>query len=186
MIDVSKYQIPKFEEFKKTYSFEEKNELKFAAHIATMYHEFAYHQMISFCATNNEFFEKNLPDDDPVINTYLCKAWSNVYSIYVLLRTVIEAVKKINEALLKKDVVENPYKDKIKEIVDIANDIVKHPMFNGDNSSAYWPNSLGSGDEIDVQKWIDKTTPYSIIKIYPEKDFYIVCNYLEHTAELIP
>lgn len=186
MIEGYKYSIPKFEEFKKSYNFGEKIEIRFATHIAIMYHEFAYHQMISFCNTNNEFFEKNLPNNDPEINTYLYKAWSNAYSVYVLIRTTIEAVRKINKELLNDVDINDIYKNRIKEIVDVANDMIKHPMFNGtDKSCAYLPTGLSRGGEIDVQKWIDKTSPSLTIEIYPEKDFYTVCNYLEHIAELL-
>ncbi len=186
MISVSKYKIIKFEDFKKSYDFGTNIELKFATHIAIMYYEFAYYQMINFCNTTDEFFKKNLPVDDPAINTYLYEAWSNAYSVYVLLRTTIEAVKKVNKELLKDNNISDFYKKRIKEIIDIANDIVKHPMFNNvANSCAYLPISLSLGGGIDIQKWVDKTTPSSNIEIDPEKDFYSVCNYFEYIAELI-
>jgi len=186
MIDVSKYKIPKFEAFELSYDFKSKIEIKFATHIAIMYHELAYHQMINFSDINNEFFEKNLPANDTAIDTYLYKAWSSAYSVYALLRTTTEAVRKINKELLNETDIRDSYKTRIKEIIDIANDMIKHPMFNDtDASCAYLPTGLGRGGEIDVQKWIDKTTPSSTIEIYPEKDFYTICNYLEHIAELI-
>lgn len=183
MIEVSKYKIPKFEEFERVHVAGKEPEIRFAARIAVTYHEFAYHQMINFCEVNNHFFEQNLEDNDPEINTYLNKAWADAYSMYALLRTVIEAVRKLNETLLGKATIEDHYKSRIKEIVDIANNMVKHPMFNGENSSAYLPTSLGRGGEIDMQKWIDKTSPSSSIEINPEKDFYAVCGYLEYVAE---
>jgi hypothetical protein len=186
MIDVSKYKIPKFENLKKSYDFKLKTEIKFAAHVAIMYHEFAYHQVVNFCDTNCEFFEKNLSENNPAINTYLYKAWSQAYSVYTLLRTTIEATRRINKEFLQNNDIGDFYNRGIKKIADVANDIIKHPMFNGTNAScAYLPIGLGLGDEIDVQKWTDRTSPSSTIEIYPEEDFYTVCNYLEHIAELI-
>ena len=185
MIEEYKYKIPKFEEFRKIYNFRDKTELKFATHIAIVYHEFAYHQMMSFLETNNEFFEKNLSENDPAINTYLNKAWSNAYSVYALLRTTIEATGKINEKLLEVRDIGNTYKERIKEIVDIANNVVKHPMFNNSvNSSACLPASLTRGGGIGIQKWVGKIAPSSTMEIDPEKDFHTICGYLENVAEL--
>lgn len=183
MTKVSKYQIPKFEEFERTGVKKQDAEIRFAARIAVMYYEFAYHQMINFCETNNEFFEQNLPDNDPQISTHLNRGWSNAFGMYTLLRTVIDAVRKINDAILDKNSIEEHYRTKIKEIVDITNDMVKHPIFNGNNSCAYLPTSLGRSGEIDIQKWTDKNSPSSNVEIYPEKDFYSVCNYMEYVAD---
>ncbi len=182
MIDVIKYQIPNFEKFEQADVKKQDLEIRFATHIAVMYHEFAYYQMINFCKTSSELFEQNFPNNDPQIDTYLYKAWSSAFGIYALMRTVIEAVRKINDAMLKKNSIAEYYQAKIKKIIDITNDIVKHPMFNGGNSRAYLPIRIGRGGEIDIQEWIDKTNPSSGVEIYPEEDFYFVCNYLEYIA----
>ncbi len=188
MIDIPKYQIPKFQVLSKEYDFKQKTDVKYASYIACMYYEFAYYQMLDFCSTTNKFFEEALPEDSPLIDTYLYKSWSHAYSMYALLRTTIEAVRKVNKEFLSDAEVGDFYKEKIKEIVDIANDVVKHPMFNNngviDASYAYRPSALYRWDEIEIQQWSDQTTPSSSLTIAPEKDFYMIQNYLEHIADL--
>ncbi len=190
MIDEAKYQIPQFEKFKKAYSFGEGTDLKFAAAVASMYHEFAFYQMIDFCIGYEEFFKENLPASDPRINTSVHKAWSRAYSMYVLLRTTIEATQKINRALMREGDIESFHKQRIKDIAYIANDVIKHPMFNstksGSNESfAYWPASLSRDGGIDVYRWVNQSAPFVTMDLHPEEDFYTVCTYLEHVATVL-
>jgi hypothetical protein len=189
MITISKYQIPKFEEIRNSYDFKDKVELKYASYIACLYYEFAYYRMLGFSDVRDKFFKEN-PSDHNVIYTYLNQSWSEAYSIYALLRTSIEAIRKINKGLLNENQIDSYYKTKIKEIVDITNDIIKHPMFNdptnpADASQAYRPISLYIDGLIDIERWIDQTTPSSTLTINPMKDFDAMHNYLEYIADLI-
>jgi len=189
MITIPKYQIPKFENIRFNYDFKDRTDLQFASMIACLYYEFAYYQMLGFSDICNQNFKDNSTDNN-VRNTYLNRSWSEAYAIYALLRTCIEAVRKINKELLDENRIETYYKNKIKNIVDITNDIIKHPMFNDinnpkDASQAFRPNSLDIGGNIDVDRWIDQTTPSSTLTISPIQDFESVKNYLEHIAELL-
>lgn len=189
MITISKYQIPKFQDIRSGYDFKKRTDLKYAAYIACLYYEFAYYQMLGFSDNNNQFFKEN-PEDAKIIDEYLHKGWSGAYAMYALLRTVIEAVRKINKALVDENSISSHYKTAIKNIVDITNDVVKHPMFNdttdpSDASQAYRPVSLNIGGEIDIERWVDQASPSSTLEIDPFKDFVTVRNYLEHIAEIL-
>ncbi len=186
MITISKYTIPNFEDIRHNYNFKDRIDLKYASYIACLYYEFAYYRMLGFSDIRSRFFKENLPDNN-LINNYLNQSWSEAYSVYALLRTSIEAVRKINKGLLNENLINSYYKTKIKNIINITNDIIKHPMFNdaSGQSQAYRPISLDIGGNIDIERWIDKTTPSSTLSISPMEDFEAVKNYLEHIAELL-
>ena len=189
MITIPKYKISEFEDIRNGYNFGNRIDLKFASEITCLYYEFAYYQILGFSDTYNKFF-KEAPDDHDSIISYLNQSWSQAYAIYALLRTCIEAIRKINKGLLSENQISDHYKYRIKEIIDITNDIIKHPMFNNTNDSsdtsiAYRPISLDIGGEIDVERWIDQSSPSDTLKISPMRDFETVQNYIKHIAQLL-
>jgi hypothetical protein len=184
MIDHPKYGIPEFLSLANDPVLKTNHELRFAAYTAGLYYEFAYYQMLDFSTVTNEMYEKEPAPNSPETEAYLYRAWSHAYAMYALLRTTIEAVRKINAEVLKKDVGDF-YKNRIKEIVDTANDIVKHPIFNGSGSYAHRPLSLYRWGDIEIQRWMDQTSDSIQLTVSPEKDFYTIQNYLEHIASLV-
>jgi hypothetical protein len=189
MITIPKYQIPNFQNIRFHYDFGERVDLQFASMIACLYYEFAYYRMLGFSDICNKNFQDNT-NDNRARNTYLNQSWSEAYAMYALLRTCIEAVRKINKELISENKIESYYKDRIKNIVDITNDVIKHPMFNDindpkDASQAFRPNGLDIGGNIDVERWIDHNTPSSILTISPMQDFEAVKSYLEHIADIL-
>ncbi len=183
MVDHPKYKIAEFEGLANRKDFQANAELRFAAYTAALYYEFAFYQMMAFSIITSEMFEKEPPENSPEFTTYLYRAWSHAYAMYALLRTTIEAARNINDKLSLD--VGDYYRTRVKEIIDIANDIVKHPVFNGEGSYAHRPLSLYRWGDIEFQKWTDQTSPSSQINISLEKDFYSIQNYLEHVATLV-
>lgn len=183
MIDHPKYKIPKFEALASHKDVQPNAELRFAVYTACLYYEFAYYRMLDFCTVTNDMY-KARPEQTAEIDSYLYRAWSDAYAMYALLRTTIDAVRRINSAVLKKDV-DVYYRNRIKDIVDVANDAVKHPTFNGAGSYAHRPLSLDIAGNIEIQRWADQVSSSTEFTISPEKDFYAVQNYLEHVADLI-
>ncbi len=180
---VPKYQVPKFLEFYASYAFPDAKS-KHTADVALAYYHYAYYQMISFGETYTEFFEVDNPGNGEVM-FYLRKSWSYAFGMYTLLRTTIEAINVMRKMIGDTNTVDTYYQKSIKEIIDIANDIVKHPTFKyGGVSEACEPQALSMNGEIDIVVWSDSGNP-SKIELNPMKDFYTITNYCEYIAEKV-
>src|SRR5882757_8128315 len=103
MIDHPKYKISKFEGLSTNKDIQPNAELRFAVYTANMYYEFAYYQMLDFCTVKDQMY-KQRPQSGLETSSYLYRAWSDAYAMYALLRTTIEATRKINTGVLKKNI----------------------------------------------------------------------------------
>ena len=180
-----KYKIPQFLEFYARYNFPDAKS-KHTADVALSYYLYAYHQMISLSDTYTEFFKQENPPHDQVM-FYLRKSWSYAFAMYALLRTALEALSIMRKMLKDTEPVSDYYQENIERLINIANDIVKHPTYKHDEASeACEPQALSMNGEIDVVVWSDAGDA-SKIEINPMQDFYLVHNYLEYLAEkLLP
>jgi len=138
--------------------------------------------MIALSDTCNNFFRKNTEDDDE-IDESMQKCWSFAYGMYVHLRTVIDTIKNIRILIDDKNDIDKYYKLRIKEIIDVTNDIVKHPLFKTDmsNSMASQPQTLSIDGSIDIVLWFGGRATKKTLS--PEKNFVIVRNYMESIFE---
>jgi len=125
--------------------------------------------------------------DNAIDYTEVC--YSSAYGFYTLIRTTLEASKKFTqefEALDKAGKLRE-YKKRnfggIKSIVDIANDIVKHPLASGDKVVFYELGGLDSWGNIDIYRWstVDPAD-LKLLQINPIKDCDFVFQYLEGLA----
>jgi hypothetical protein len=186
MIQQPKYEINSFGELERTKGFGDNPEVRFSARIAVQYYIYAFHEMMSFCDTNNELFKLCSEADEQKISVYRSRAWASAYGMYALLRTVLEATRKIKSFIPGIDWSDSIYEAPIKNIIDTSNDIVKHPMFNGEGSSAYLAEAgIGIGGEIELNRWTGLDQNSTIISLSPEKDFTTVAEYLRYFSEKI-
>ena len=178
---VQKYSIPQFLEFYAGYKFPDQKS-KHTADVALSYYLYAYHQMMSLSDSYTEFFKKENPTNSEVMY-YMRKSWSYAFAMYALLRTMLEALSILRKMLSDAKAVDAYYAENIKRVVDIANDIVKHPTFKHDRpSNACEPQALSLNGEIDIVIWSDAGDATKL-ELNPMQDFYLVRNYLEYIAE---
>lgn len=180
-----KYEISQFWDLEQRKGFGEDLEVRFAARIAAMYYIYARHEMFSFCEINNELFEGQregrIKDDE--IPIYISRAWAAAFGMYALLRTVLEATKKIREAHPTIDWSDNVYQESIGVLIRFTNDAVKHPMFNGKGSKAYMAEQGISIDgSIELLEFSGVDTPAVVKTVEPEKDLTTVRNYIAYLA----
>src|SRR5271157_4785599 len=122
-----KYQLPGFIKFYSFYKFTDLKS-KQTASLVLSYYDYAYHQMLSLSDTYAEFFKENT-DEHHRVMFYLHKSWSYAFGMYALLRTTIEALSILRKMMGDMAPVSTYYQENIKRIIDIANNIVKHPTF---------------------------------------------------------
>ena len=174
-----KYQLPQCLEFYSKYPFPDIKS-KHTANIAISYYYLAYFQMLSLGDAYTTFFKEENPDQDEVM-FHLRKSWSYAFGMYAMLRTTIEALN-IMKKMLKYTIAVDDYQGEIKRIIDIVNNIVKHPTYkHGVVSEACEPKALSMNGEIDIIFWSDSGHS-SKIELDPMKDFDIIHNYLEFIA----
>ena len=181
-----KYEISEFAELERTKGFGEDLEIRFAARIAVLYYIYACHEMFSFCEINNELFQKHLPEEDPQIPIYTSRAWAAAFGMYALLRTVLEATQKVRKHHSGLDWSDNVYAKSIGRIIDTVNDVVKHPMFNGEGSKAYMPEQGISIDgTIELTEFTGLDNLSSTRSLSPEKDLVTVTGYMNYLAKKV-
>lgn len=177
----SKYQIPLFVEFFSRFSFPDAKS-KHTAEVAMSYYVFAYYQMIALSETYTLFFKKESPSSGEVAES-LNKSWSHAFAMYALLRTCLEALSIMRKMLSDTDDVDETHAKNVKKLIDIANDVVKHPTFKLEKmSEACEPQALSLNGEIDVVVWSELGYA-SKIEIDPIQDFYQVHNYIEYLSD---
>ncbi len=186
MIDQHKYEINNFGELERNKSFGSNPEIRFSARIAIQYYIYAFHEMMNFCSIKDELFKLGSDANDQEIAVHTSRAWASAYGMYALLRTVLEATRKIKTSQSGIDWSDSVYDAPIKAIIYTANDIVKHPMFNGKDSNAYLPEAgIGIDGEIELNKWTGLDKGSINISLYPEKDFTSVAGYLRYFADKV-
>lgn len=186
MIQHPKYEINGFGELERNKGFGDNPEIRFSARIAVQYYMYAFHEMMNFCDVVNQLFKLGPDADEQEIAVYRSRAWASAYGMYALLRTVLEATRKIRVSIPGIDWSDNIYDASIKTIIDTANDVVKHPMFSGKNSNAYLAEAgIGIDGEIELNKWTGLDQSSTNISLYPEKDFATVAEYLRYFAQKV-
>lgn len=174
------YQLPNYLEFLSKYRFPD-DRSKHTAELAWAYYKFSYYQMLTLSKTCNNFFKIENPDHDTVMEN-LNKCWSYAYGMYALLRTTLDAIRIFRKMVNDKSS-HARYYDDVKRIVDIANDVIKHPTFKPNQlSTGTLPISIMIGAEIDVVINSDDGT-VKRMQIDPMKDFKIVRDYLNYIAD---
>jgi len=83
--------------------------------------------------------------------------------------------------------IDSVYRDDLIRIIDIANNIVKHPMYKHNQlSEGAQPVALDISGGIDVAIQSDITGQINKKELNPMKDFYAVRNYIEHIFDNLP
>lgn len=182
---IQKYELPQFLKYMLRTNFTD-DRAKHTAEIVKSYYDLSYYQMLDLSKTTNEFFDIQDPTQD-IITEYLKKSWSYAYAMYALLRTSIEALSIFRQMVGDVRQIDPIYRDELKNIIDIANHIVKHPMFkHGQLSEGVQPVSLDVGGGIDVAVQSDTTGQITKKELDPMRDFYAIRNYIEHIFENLP
>ncbi len=122
--------------------------------------------------------------------------FANAFGIYTLIRTSLEACRKLCDACLKtylnKELIEyrESHKKEIQNIINIANDMIKHPIVNNppeEKTKISLPCSYGIGGDIgfDLWEWEEKDWKLSTKIVNPGKDIKIVKSYFEGMADIL-
>jgi hypothetical protein len=122
---------------------------------------------------------------------YSEQCYAYCYGFYALIRTCLEVSSKLSDAIQLKACSEDlkVYRDsmhkKIKKIIDIANDCVKHPAGNIDKVTWYEPGGLSSHGEFSIYEWSTTNSKhFKVITVNPILDITTVFKHLEKLAEL--
>lgn len=175
------YQLPNYLDFLLNYRFQDSRSKQTAQSVLD-YYRFAYYQMMNLSDTCDNFFNVQDPDHETMIEG-MNKSWSYAYAMYALLRTSLEAMSIFRKMVNDQTVVNTYYKNEIIRIIDIANDVVKHPTFKHNVfSTGTEVIGLMRGGDIEVAISSDDG---SIIRkeINPMKDFKIIRDYLNYIAD---
>lgn len=177
----SKYATPDFLEFYARFQFPDEKS-KHTADIARSYYIYAKYQYFAYVETYDEFFHIENPDHNQVME-HLRESWSFAFGMYGQLRTTIEALSRMRKMLGDSQSIDRYYEENVSRLVNIMNDVVKHPMYkHSEPSEACEPQALSIGGEIDIINWSDKGES-SKETLDPRKDFMVIHDYLEYLAK---
>ena len=177
----SKYTTPDFFEFYASFRFPDEKS-KHTADIALSYYIYARYQYFAYTETYDEFFKIENPNHSQVME-YLRKSWSFAFGMYGQLRTTIEALSRMRKMLGDNQPIDKYFEENISRLVNIMNDVVKHPMYkHSEPSEACEPQALSMNGEIDIITWSDKGES-ARETLYPGKDFMVIHDYLEYLAK---
>src|SRR3989344_3030554 len=158
-------------------------------HLATItqkYFYFAELQIIDFQRNCEKNFKKNRSID------YNEACYSNAFGFYALIRACLETSRILCDKMQKKDNTgklkeyrQDNFK-RIKNIIDIADDIVKHPQKDQitNKVSFYEPGGLDNFGNMYVYEWLNSGQMGEILEINPIKDCDLVYKYLENLASI--
>ena len=176
---ISKYQTPQFLEFFARYKFPDFKS-KHTASTAMSYYRYAYYQFLSHTDNYVAFFKERNPSHDQVMAA-LRISWSYAFGMYVHLRTTIDSLRIMRQMISDTTAIDIYYKQNIKRICDIANDMVKHPTFKYSLiSEACEPQALEMNGEIDIVSWSENGQYEGKESLNPSKDFDCVHDYMEY------
>jgi hypothetical protein len=182
VIDHPKYEIPHFDDWCNQYlKSNTRTHVAYVIENLRHYYEFSFHQLVDFVRNREEFY--GIPNPDVCqIMTGLHKCWSNAYGMYALTRTTIDLARQLNiEFSIKHSVY---YAENIKRIIDVTNNIIKHPLENSGGNS-YTPIGLSRCGTIDVGEYNNAQGFIKNVTLSPESDFYFLQNYLEEISSKI-
>lgn len=148
------------------------------------YFYFAELQIRNFELNCGKFFDRNNS-----IN-YSEACYSNAFSFYVLIRTCLEASQALCDEMQKSKNTEKlkKYREdnfvKIKKIIDIANNIVKHPLKDRATNQIFFyePSGLDNSGNMDINEWSNSHNMLKVLEINPIEDCDYIYKYLEDLA----
>ncbi len=139
----------------------------------------------------SEAVEKEFKIDNKIDYTEACD--SHCFAFYTLIRTCLEAAKKVSDFMqkfdnsgeLKKYREEN--KIRIKDIIKTANRFVKHPLANPNKNQFefYQPGGLDISGNVSMYEWSAKNDRhFEVPEVNPVDDCDSVFEYLEGLANI--
>lgn len=150
------------------------------------YYNFAYFQIITYQNEVAKHFEPN--------NDIQADSWQDTFTyafgFYVLMRTSIQACQKLCDAIASTNIDNNnelkKYRDahhlSIKKIVDVANEIIKHPFAE---PTASQPGGLDISGTMTIYQWTPKNDSFGTLEINPFQDLKTIHAYIEGLAEIL-
>lgn len=137
-------------------------------------------------AINSAFFPKSNTESNE-------KRYSFGYGVYVMLRTCLESLRKLNIYF------DQQYNDKklstyrkewciiIRPIIDVANHLIKHPLGDPkrDKGRCYEPGGSDNKGALTVYGYSTNINgDMVLLKIIPVKDLKVVYDYIEGIAKI--
>lgn len=115
--------------------------------------------------------------------------YSSCFAMYAHIRTCLEANKRLGDELQSL----GPHTElqefrsqnfaQIQSIVNIANNIVKHPLDKDGKVLFYEPGGFNNAGEVTVYEWSSTDDDYfELPKIHPIKDLQTIHSYLEKVS----
>jgi len=154
--------------------------------IVQRYFYFAELQIRDFERNCGMYFDRNNTID------YSEACYSNSFSFYALIRTCLEASKILSSEIQKREKTgklekyrQEHFKE-IKKIIDIANNIVKHPQKNPMTNKIFFyePGGLDNFGNMGIYEWSNPHNMLKVLEINPIKDCNVVYKYLEDLAPI--
>lgn len=123
---------------------------------------------------------------------YSENCYSFCYGFYGLIRTSLDASGKFSEALQKVQFSQelsdfrSSQSKAIQDIINIANDYIKHPLDNGTSKVTWYePGGLDNSGNVSINEWSTANDDhFKILEINPIRDARTVHKYLETLAEI--
>ena len=176
---ILKYQLPNFYEYVFKNKFPDERS-KHTAEVVKRYYDLAYYQMLDLQRVCGEFFNIENPTNNQ-INEYLNRCWSHAYAMYSLLRTSTEALSIFRKMIGDRKLIDSGYQNELIRIINIANNVVKHPMYkHGQLSEGAQAVSIDISCGIDVALQSDITGQITKMELNPMGDFYVTRNHIEY------
>lgn len=158
-------------------------------HLATAAHRYFYFAEIQV-RNFTEYLEINFkPETKNFDYKEVCSSYC--LGFYTLIRTSLEASRRLSDEIQKDDASGElkKYRDEnlvsIKNIINIANDFIKHPLEDDTRNKVkfYEPGSLDNFGNVGMYEWSIKDVDYfEVPEINPIKDCDTVYKYLEGLA----
>lgn len=119
---------------------------------------------------------------------YTERCYSYCYGFYALIRTSLEASRRLSNEMAEKDKgaelqeYRNSQQRLIKPIIKISNDIIKHPLADKSRNKKvfYQPGGLDSTGKVSIYEWsLEKKKDLEVFEIHPTRDFDTTYEHLE-------
>lgn len=116
--------------------------------------------------------------------------YSYTAGTYTLVRTCLEASRKLTDEFIKRtnskklEAFRIQNRGKIGSIIDVCNDLIKHPI-SGSSPFFVKPGGFDTYGQVTFYQYSSVDSKhFKLIKVTPIKDLNIVSNYLEDLAEV--
>ena len=175
-------ELKKFSEFFSKFVFPSTTAIHYAT-TTRRYYNFAYFQYIAYQAE----VLKHFGVDGDIQRDSWEFSFTYAFGFYALMRTSLEACRKLCDAIASEDTngelkkYRELYRESIKRIVDIANDVVKHPFV----PIASQPGGLDMTGAMDIYRWTEEDDSFKNVTVSPGQDQKTVHAYIEGLAEIL-